>query len=171
MGDGPAGGAATAATGEAEAVPAATFRRILLGLAGASVVGIALELASLRHWNGFDQLIPWICIAVVGVAVLVQWFRPSPLSVLAARVIGGTAAITGVYGVLQHVHSNYETAPLDFRYADTWATMSFTSKVWKAASGGVGPSPALAPLVLALAGLCLAFATVGLSGRPVRREA
>jgi hypothetical protein len=73
-----------------------------------------------------------------------------------------------VFGVYEHIASNYEAGPLDFRYADRWATMSMPARVWAAASGTVGPSPALAPATLALAGACLVLATIGLPGAQVR---
>ena len=57
--------------------------------------------------------------------------------------------------------SVFRSGPLDFRYTDRWPAMSEWSRWWAAASGAVGPSPALAPAILALAGACLAFATLG----------
>ena len=156
------------------AVPATTvdqsprFRRIFLGLAAATAIGTALELASLRHWDGAEQLIPWVALAVLAVAIAAQWLRPTPTVTLASRIIGAVCVVSALFGFWEHVQSNYETAPLDFRYATSWATMSTASRWWTAASGGVGPSPALAPMILALSGLCLVFATVGL---PVGRRA
>lgn len=147
------------------------FRRIFLGLAAATIVGTAAELASLRHWDGTDQLIPWVTLAILATAVVVQWLRPTPTVTLASRVIGGACVAAGLFGAWEHIHSNYETALLDFRYANTWATMSALDRWWTAASGGVGPSPALAPMILALSGLCLVFATVGLpAGRRSDQE-
>lgn len=142
------------------------FRRILLGLAAVTLVGTAVELAMLRHWVGFDQLIPWFILAVVGVVVAAQWLHPTPAVTLTSRVVGVAAAVGGAYGAWEHIHANYESGPLDFRYAETWSTMSMASKAWTAATGGVGPAPALAPMILALSGACLALATVGL---PTRR--
>ena len=145
--------------------PVWRLRHLFLGVAAATVLGTAVELASLRHWNGWEQLVPWATLGVLAVAIAAQWLRPTPTVTLASRIVGGTCAIAGLYGAWEHVQSNQEAGPLDFRYADRWATMSAASRWWTAASGGVGPSPALAPLILALGGACLAFATVGLRTR------
>ena len=147
------------------------FRQVLLGLAGATTVATALELAMLRHWDGFDQLIPWFILGVVGVTVVALAVRPAPLTVHSAPLVGLLAGAGGLYGALEHIHSNYESGPLDFRYANTWATMSATSKWWKAATGAVGPAPALAPMALGMAGACLALATIAHpAGRAGRRS-
>ena len=69
------------------------------------------------------------------------------------------------FGIFEHVKANYDAGPLDRRYAARWETMSEPSRWWTAASGGVGPSPPLAPAVMAQAALCLALATAG--RRPV----
>jgi hypothetical protein len=87
------------------------------------------------------------------------------------RVVRGLAlavVLTSAFGIFEHTLANYDAAPLDFRYTDRWATMSTTSKWWTAASQTVGPSPTLAPGVLAQSALCLLFATVGHPGRVAR---
>lgn len=53
----------------------------------------------------------------------------------------------------------------------TSCSMSATSRPWTAASGGVGPSPALAPLARGMAGICLALSTVGWSRESDRGSA
>ena len=45
------------------------------------MVGTAAELASLRHWDGFEQLIPWIALAVLGVAFALELLSPLPRAV------------------------------------------------------------------------------------------
>jgi hypothetical protein len=137
------------------------FQNVLLGMAGVTVLAIAAELAMLRHWNGTDQLVPWMVLApVAGATVALAW-RRSALTVRLARAVGVLAAAGGLYGAWVHIRSNYDAGPLDFRYQTSWASMSLVSRWWKAASGGVGPSPALTPAILALAGACLALSTLG----------
>lgn len=135
-------------------------RLALLALAGAATVGTAVELAMLRHWNGFDQLIPWAILGIVALGTGALALRPNGGTILAARVVGVASGLGGLYGAWVHVRSNYDAGPLDFRYAEKWASMSAGSRWWTAASGGVGPSPALAPMALAMAGACLAAATL-----------
>ena len=87
--------------------------------------------------------------------------RPQRATVLTARWTGLLLAGTGLYGVIQHVAANVSDGPLDAQYGPRWHTMSTVGHWWAAASGGVGPAPTLAPLVLAQIGICLALATVG----------
>ncbi|QSE84865.1 hypothetical protein [Rhodococcus koreensis] len=47
-----------------------SFCAVLIGLAAFTCVGAALELASLRHWNEFDQFIPWFVLAPVAVGIV-----------------------------------------------------------------------------------------------------
>ena len=154
-------------TGVREAVLVARFRRGLLTLAASAAAGTALELAMLRHWNGVDQLVPWATLVMVAAGIAIVAFSGARAAVLTGRAIGCGSAIAGVFGVYEHIASNYEAGPLDFRYADRWATMSMPARVWAAASGTVGPSPALAPAILALAGACLLLATFGLPSAQV----
>jgi hypothetical protein len=137
------------------------FQRVLLVLAALTVLGTAAELAMLRHWSGVDQLIPWFALGVLAAAIAAVALHRSAVTAIVARLVGAVASASGLYGAWVHVHSNYEVGPLDFRYQNTWATMSLASRWWKAASGGVGPSPPLAPAILALGGACLALSTIG----------
>ncbi len=146
---------------------AATLRRCLLLLAALGVVGTAAELALIRHWNGFIQLIPWFSLAVLAVAIVLVMARRQ---VRVARVLAVLVTVSAVFGIYEHVLANYEAGPLDFRYSARWATMSMSSKVWAAVSESVGPAPNFAPLILAWSALCLLFATIrfGTDGRPAR---
>ncbi len=63
-------------------------------------------------------------------------------------------------GVYFHVHGNYEAGPLDRVFGARWETMSVLSRWWESASGGVGPSPPLAPGAMATAALALLAATI-----------
>jgi hypothetical protein len=141
--------------------PAALLRRCFIGLAAVSAVGTAVELALIRHWTSTVQLIPWIALAALAVALVLLVARPGRRSLQAARVLAVAVVLTAGFGVFEHVLANYDAAPLDFRYTNRWATMSATSKWWAAASESVGPSPVLAPGVLAQSALCLLFATIG----------
>ncbi len=138
--------------------PSATFRRGFLVLAGLGVVGTLVELATLRHWKSGDQIIPWLALAGLGAAVVVLWLWPIPLMVRAVRAVAVLGVLTAVLGMWEHVHGNYQSGPLDRRYSATWDTMSMASRWWKAVTGGVGPSPLLAPAVLVQVSLCLLFA-------------
>jgi hypothetical protein len=66
----------------------------------------------------------------------------------------------GVVGVLIHVNANLEAAPLDRKFKDGWDARPFIEQLWLAATGQVGPAPALAPGALAQTALAVLLATV-----------
>ena len=138
---------------------AAILRKALLGLASVAVVGTALDLATLRHWKASLQLVPWFVLAGLAVAIALA-FVPSPTAIRVARAIAVVAVLCAFFGVFEHIKTNYDVAPLDYRYTDRWATMSWSSRWWAAANKTVGPSPPLAPAVLLYGALCVLFSTV-----------
>lgn len=143
------------------------LRRCLLVLASLGVVATAVELAMLRHWNGFIQQIPWIALGAVSIAIALVAVRPTVATVRVARLIAVLVLLTAGLGIVEHVLANYHAGPLDFRYGNRWATMSSTSRWWAAITETVGPSPSLAPLVLAWSSLCVVFATIDTEEVPV----
>jgi hypothetical protein len=133
----------------------------LLALAALGIVGTAAELAALRHWDGPVQLVPWLALALLGTGVVLVWRRPSPGTIRAARAAGALAAAGAMYGLYEHVAENYHAGALDAVYGPKWASMRLVSRLWAAATGGVGPAPILAPAVLVQIGLCLFLASIG----------
>ena len=132
------------------------------GLLALTVIGIlatAFELITERHWNGLEQLIPWVALAALAVAVVLAML-PGRAAQLLARVLALVVLGASIYGVLDHITVNYNSGPLDQRFAYTWASMPATQRWWYAATKQVGPSPPLAPGVLAQTALLLLLATV-----------
>ena len=138
---------------------AAILRKALLVLASVAVAGTALDLATLRHWKASLQLVPWFVLAALIVAIILA-FVPTPTAIRVARAIAVAAVMCAFFGMYEHVKTNYDVAPLDFRYTDRWATMSWSSRWWAAANKTVGPSPPLAPAALLYGALCVLFSTV-----------
>ncbi|MEA2972146.1 MAG: hypothetical protein QOG82_604 [Actinomycetota bacterium] len=158
----PASVPSTGASHPADATvdPARPLRLGLLLLAGLGTAGTALELAVLRHWGSTIQLVPWAAVIATAVAVAAMAVRPSSRTVRIVRWVAVALCLVAAFGTYEHVLSNYHAAPLDFRFATRWPTMSAPARWWAAASGAVGPSPALAPAVLAQSALCLLLACV-----------
>jgi hypothetical protein len=136
------------------------FRRFLLWLAAASAAGTAIELAMLRHWKSLDQAIPWVALGVAGVAIWLVAAGATARRVRTARVLAAAVALTAMVGVVEHVNGNYESGPLDQAYAASWDSMSEGARWLAAVSESVGPSPPIAPGVLAQVGLAVLVATV-----------
>ncbi|MEW6583107.1 MAG: hypothetical protein AB1416_10145 [Actinomycetota bacterium] len=139
---------------------AEVLRWSLVGLAALAVAGTAVELATLRHWNGGLQLVPWVGVAVLTALAALLAVRPGRMAVRVVRVGAAAVLALSAFGVLQHVRANYDTAPLDRDYGPRWDAMSEAARWWAAATGGVGPAPSLAAGVLAQAALCLLLATL-----------
>ncbi|MDQ6604322.1 MAG: hypothetical protein M3Z19_16480 [Chloroflexota bacterium] len=136
------------------------LRRGLLGLATLTILGIAVELYTERHWTQPMQLIAWAALALTALAIALLIGQPSAGRVRAAQIVAAVVVISAAVGVWQHIQANYDAGPLDRRYGQTWEGMSAMSRWWLAARKGVGPSPPLAPGALAQAGLCVLLATM-----------
>lgn len=140
---------------------AASLRRGLTALTALGLAGTLVELATLRHWDGPREVIPWVVLVVSGGALLALVARPGPATVRAARLTALALALAGVVGVAIHVLANLESAPLDGVVGPTWDSFPLWRQIWMASTGGVGPAPPLAAGALAPTGLAMALATVG----------
>ncbi|WP_231743569.1 hypothetical protein [Mycobacterium sp. GA-2829] len=145
--------------------PSTVVRRALLILTLAGICATAFELASERHWNDVEQLIPWIALAVLLVALVLACLRGRPAHV-AARGLAVLVMGASIYGVLDHAAANHNAGPLDQRYADTWDSLAATEQWWLAATKAVGPAPTLAPGILAQTALLLILASLLRAGPP-----
>lgn len=147
------------------------LRRGLLGLAALTILGIAIELYSERHWTQPVQLIAWAALALTAMAIILLLGRPSARRVRVAQIVAAIVVMSAAVGVWQHIQANYDAGPLDRQYGQTWDGMSTLSRWWLAARKVVGPSPPLAPGALAQAGLCVLLATVRHPAFNVKRSA
>jgi hypothetical protein len=142
--------------------PLHLLRGNLAALAALGVVGTAFELATLRHWNGAMQLVPWAALAMLAVALALH-VRPvgRPPRTRLVRALALLVLATSFFGVLEHALVNYHAGPLDQRFADTWDALSPWLRWWYAVTRTVGPAPTLAPGMLGQAAATLMLATIG----------
>ena len=143
---------------------AVLVRRGLIALTVIGIFAAAFELAIKKHWNGLEQLIPWLALAVLAVATVLVVI-PGGRGVTAARLLALLVLGASVYGVLDHILVNYNSGALDQRFADTWETLPLVERWWYAATKTVGPTPTLAPGVLGQSALLLLLATLGGAGQ------
>ena len=136
------------------------LRRGLLGLGALTTGGIAVELAVEHHWTSPSQLIAWVAVAGVAVALALLAGSPSRARVRVAQGLAVIVILGAVLGIWEHAASNYDAGELDFRYADTWESVPEPTRWWLAVSKTVGPSPPLAPGALAQASLCVLLASL-----------
>jgi hypothetical protein len=139
--------------------PLQLLRGSLTALTALGIVGTAFELATLKHWNGAMQLIPWAALVVLTGAMVLHAGRPDRTGLVRALAI--VVLVTSLFGVLEHALVNYESGPLDQRFADTWDALSPWLRWWYAITRTVGPAPTLAPGMLGQAAATLMLATIG----------
>lgn len=144
---------------------ATVLRAALLVIAAAAIGGTALELTIERHWHNLEQWYAWIALGIATTGLLAILLSTRSAAVWFARACSVVAISMAAVGVWRHIHANLETAPLDFRYSERWDTMSSGDQLWAVVSGDVGPSPILASGVLALIGLAIAAATLGMPNK------
>ena len=137
------------------------LRKALLALGALSAGGAVAELTMERHWDGFIQLIPWVAVGAVFLSIALVWLAPNRRTILLARLLAVLVAAATLFGIYEHIDENHKAGALDFRYANTWESMSSASQWWKAATKTVGPAPVLAPGVLGEAALCVVAASWG----------
>jgi hypothetical protein len=143
----------------ADAPVVVLVRRCLVALTVIGILATAFELASERHWNSLEQLVPWLALAVLIVATTL-FLLPGERATLIIRVLAVIVLGASVYGVLEHVLANFQAGELDQRFADTWASLPLLEQVWYAVTRTVGPAPTLAPGVLGQTALLLLLATL-----------
>ena len=139
---------------------AGLLRLGLIGLALLGIIGTAIELVFLEHWDGLTQQIVWPAMLVLCLALLLSVWQPTPAKVWTARALVLAVAAIAVVGIWFHVQENLDAGPLDREYADTWDATSTLEQYWLAVTGQVGPAPTLAPGALAEISLALLLATV-----------
>ena len=142
-------------------------RRGLVSLTVIGILATAFELATVKHWHNVQQLIPWASLLVLAVAVLLV-LLPGRRHRIAARILVFAVLGASVYGVIDHTVVNYNSGPLDYRFADSWDTLLPTQRWWYAFTRTVGPAPTLAPAILGQTALLLALASL-IERRPADR--
>ncbi len=143
--------------------PGGSLRRGFLLMAGLGILGSAIELATIHHWDSTEQLIPWFMLGVALAMLIAAIARPTTTVVRGVRILSVAGLAATVFGIWEHIDSNIEAGPLDRVWGAKWDGLSSLSQFWHAANGDVGPSPLLAPASLGVIFLSLMFATIGLA--------
>ncbi|SDL48169.1 hypothetical protein SAMN05421874_12275 [Nonomuraea maritima] len=135
--------------------PTSAVRLGLLALTAIGIAGAALELAFERHWQTFTQLIPWVALGVLVVALALVAFGPARTAAV-VRVLAGVVLLASAYGVFMHVSVNHGMGGM----IPDWDTLSPLTQWWYALTKSVGAAPPLAPGMLAQSALLLLLATL-----------
>src|SRR5215212_1595260 len=101
----------------AESATLRLLRRAFLVLAVFSAAATAIELALERHWQPGTQIIPWVSLALVFIAVALVAFGRSFSLVRVAQGLAAVVVVTALYGIWVHVETNHDAGELDQRYS------------------------------------------------------
>ncbi len=110
------------------------------------LLGTALELYLLDHYEDVLQLIPLLCIGISILVMFLLFFQRTVFLIRLFTFIMGLTALSGFYGAFLHLQANYEFEQEMTPTASGWELF------WESLSGAL---PALAPgsmIVLALLG-------------------
>jgi amino acid permease len=110
------------------------------------MIGTAMELYLLDHYEGTLQLIPLLCIGATLLVMLLLFVRKTRRLMGIFQTLLGLTALSGVYGVFLHLRANYEFEQEMKPTAEPWDV--FVESL-------AGALPSLAPasmIVLALIG-------------------
>ncbi len=72
------------------------------------MIGTAMELYLLDHYEGVQQLIPLLCIGTSLVLVVLLFWQRTRLLLGMFQLTLGLTALSGVYGTYLHLQANYE---------------------------------------------------------------
>ncbi|MFN2636477.1 MAG: hypothetical protein ABR585_05595 [Gemmatimonadaceae bacterium] len=134
-----------------------SLRQLLLALVLVGIVGLAVELALLRHAESVSQWIPHVTLFVGLLVTLAVYFRPRRKTLKAFRIVMAWFIVIGVLGLYFHFKGNVEFA------LERNPSLTGLPLVWKALRGA---TPALAPGALSqlgLLGLVFTFRHPGLT--------
>jgi hypothetical protein len=136
------------------------LRRGLLWLGALTLVGITIELAVERHWTQPVQFVAWGALVVAALALVLLVGTPSAGRVRLARILAVAVMLSALFGIWEHLDSNYDSGELDRNYSNTWETLPQSTRWWLAISKTVGPSPPLAPGALIQVSVCVLLASL-----------
>jgi hypothetical protein len=130
----------------------ATIRVILLGGLVLGVVGTAVELLLLGHFDGWKQLIPLVLLGIALFVLIWHAVNRGAAPIRALQFLMLLFVVSGAFGILFHYRGNVEFE-LEM-YPSTAGFQLFKKAV-------TGATPALAPGSMALLGLIGFAYTIG----------
>lgn len=129
---------------------------VLLAVFG--IAGSAAELGSARHWAVPLQLVPWVSLGILVLALLLLGLYRSRAAAL-VRVLAVLVIAASGLGVYFHISANLAAGPAA---RPDWDQLAPATQWWLAASQSVGDTPPLAAGALGYAAALVLLSTVGL---------
>src|SRR5689334_23106842 len=123
----------------------ARLRRLILALLSIGLVGTGVELIALAHYEDQWQLVPLFVISIALIAVVMQAFTGSAVTVGLLRTVALVMIATGAAGVILHYRGNLE---FQLETNPDLSGMALFKRIVSAKA-----PPALAPGVMAQLGL------------------
>lgn len=138
------------------------LRSSLLWLVLLGIIGIAVLLAYERHWDSYLQWIPWACLGLIFVSLVLVVLIPGMGTRRIAQIVTILTIVVSCVGMWQHFDANYNAAAERPGYEAQWEEMSVIDRVWEVGGGSVGQVPVYAAAALIPVALALLMATAGL---------
>lgn len=153
--------------GAPAATPAPTaegraLRLLRRGLLAQSVLGTAVAaftLSTETYWPDAFHPLAWTSLGVL-VLGLVLALLPGGRAVVVTRILAGGVIVVALFGVVEHVLTNYGAGPADPEFGQVWMSMPGVTRWGLAITKGVGDAPTLAPIALGQVALALLLLTV-----------
>lgn len=151
----PSGSRAPTAEGRA-------LRLLRRGLLAQTVLGAAVAaftLSTETYWPDAFHPLAWTSLGVL-VLGLVLALLPGGRAVVVTRILAGGVIVVALFGVVEHVLTNYGAGPADPEFGQVWMSMPAVTRWGLAITKGVGDAPTLAPIALGQVALALLLLTV-----------
>ena len=83
-------------------------KRVIVAAFLFMMIGTALELYLLDHYEDIKQLIPLLCIGTAVLVLCILFFRQTKPLTRIFKLVLAITALSGIYGTCLHVLANYE---------------------------------------------------------------
>jgi hypothetical protein len=120
------------------------LRRLLLAVTVVGILGLALELLFLEHWESVWQWVPFVVLGVGLLSAILVWRWPSPATLRFFAAMMALFVVAGAIGLVLHYQGNAEFE------LERHPEMRGLPLLWSSLRGA---TPALAPGALAQLGL------------------
>jgi hypothetical protein len=138
------------------------LRLLRRGLIAQTVLGsgvAAFTLATESYWPDAFHPLAWSSLGVLLLGLLLA-LLPDGRGVVVARILAGGVIVVALFGVVEHVLSNYGAGPADPQFGQVWMSMPALTRWGLAITKGVGDAPTLAPIALGQVALALLLITL-----------
>ena len=138
------------------------LRMLRRGLIAQNLLGTgvaAFTLSTETYWPDTFHPLAWAALGVLLLG-LVLALLPDGRGLVVARILAAGVIVVALFGVVEHLLTNYGAGPSDPEFGQVWTSMPAVTRWGLAITKGVGDAPTLAPIALAQTALGLLLLTL-----------